>query len=107
LAGVKGGRKSTNSPYRATTKSSTSALLSPATSRSRTKRRRSRAISAIDCPPWRTEAASVEKSCTAPMKTTPKAIQARHGPQPNAWQARIGPAIGPAAAIAEKCWPNR
>ena len=67
----------------------------------------SRAISAIERPPWRTDAASAEKSCTAPMKTTPKAIHATHGPQPNAWQARIGPAIGPAAAIAEKCWPNR
>ena len=41
------------------------------------------------------------------MNTTPKAIHIRHGSQPNCWQARIGPTIGPAAAIAEKCCPNR
>jgi hypothetical protein len=66
-----------------------------------------RAISATDVAPWRTEATRLEKSWTAPMSTTPRAIHTRHGSQPNAWQARIGPAIGPAAAIAEKCCANR
>ena len=64
-------------------------------------------ISAIDRPWWRTEATSAEKSCTAPMKTTPRPIQSRQGSQPNCWQARIGPAMGPAAAMALKCWPSR
>lgn len=41
------------------------------------------------------------------MKTTPSAIQRMHGPQPKSWQARIGPAIGPAAAMALKCCPSR
>ena len=34
-------------------------------------------------------------------------IQSRHGSQPNVWHARIGPAMGPAAAIAEKCCPEQ
>jgi hypothetical protein len=36
----------------------------------------------------------------------PTRIQSRAGIQPNATPARIGPTIGPAAAIAEKCWPR-
>ncbi len=67
----------------------------------------SRVISATEVAPWRTEAAKEAKSCTAPMRTTPKPIHRRHGSHPNAWHARMGPAIGPAAAIAEKCWPKR
>ena len=42
----------------------------------------------------------------APMNTLPTRIQSRAGAQPNATPARIGPTIGPAAAIAEKCWPS-
>ena len=64
-------------------------------------------ISAMERAPWRTLATSAEKSWTAPMKTTPSAIQRRQGSQPKSWQAMIGPAIGPAAAIALKCWPSR
>jgi hypothetical protein len=41
------------------------------------------------------------------MKTTPSAIQRSEGPQPKSWQAMMGPAIGPAAAIALKCCPRR
>ena len=67
----------------------------------------SRVMSAIERAPWRTEAASAMKSCTAPMSTTPMPIQSRQGSQPNSWQAMIGPAIGPAAAIAAKCCPNK
>ena len=67
----------------------------------------SRAISATERASWRTEAVSAEKSCTAPISTTPRPIQSRHGSQPKVWQARIGPAIGPAAAMAEKCCANR
>ena len=64
-------------------------------------------ISATERARWRTLATSAEKSWTAPMKTTPSAIQRREGPQPKSWQAMIGPAIGPAAAIALKCCPSR
>ena len=67
----------------------------------------SRTISAMDFPPWRTDAIRLEKSWTAPMKTTPSPIQSRQGSQPNCWQARMGPAMGPAAAMALKCWPRR
>ena len=49
----------------------------------------------------------MEKSCTAPMNTTPSPIHSSDGSQPNCWQARMGPAIGPAAAMAEKCWPQQ
>ena len=69
--------------------------------------RRVRAISAIEQPSWRRLATRLEKSCIAPMNTTPKPIHRRQGSQPNCWQARIGPAIGPAAAMAEKCWAKR
>jgi hypothetical protein len=65
----------------------------------------SRTTSAIERALWRTEATSAEKSCTPPMKTLPMRIQSSAGSQPNATPARIGPTIGPAAAIAEKCWP--
>jgi hypothetical protein len=47
------------------------------------------------------------KSCTAPISTTPRPIQSRHGSHPNSCTAMIGPAIGPAAAMAAKCWPKR
>jgi hypothetical protein len=40
------------------------------------------------------------------MKMLPIKIQIRAGSQPKATPARIGPTIGPAAAIAEKCWPS-
>ncbi len=66
-----------------------------------------RTTSAIERASCRTEATSAEKSCTAPMKTTPNVIHRTHGSQPNCWQARMGPAMGPAAAMAEKCWPIR
>ena len=58
-------------------------------------------------PAGRTLAARLVKSWTAPIRTTPRAIQSKQGTQPNARQAAIGPAIGQAAAIAEKCWPKR
>ena len=67
----------------------------------------SRTISAMERPPWRTEATRLEKSWTAPMKTTPRPIHSRQGSQPNCWQARMGPATGPAAAMALKCCPSR
>ena len=67
----------------------------------------SRTISAIDLALWRTLATSAEKSWTAPMNTTPRPIQRMQGSQPKARQAWIGPTIGPAAAIALKCWPSR
>jgi hypothetical protein len=64
-------------------------------------------ISATLWAPWRTDEASAAKSCTAPISTTPRATQISEGSQPNVMHAMIGPAIGPAAAIAEKCWPKR
>ena len=64
-------------------------------------------ISATERARWRTLATSAEKSWTAPMKTTPSAIQRREGPQPKSWQAMIGPAIGPAAAIALEVLPEQ
>ena len=67
----------------------------------------SRMISAIDRPWWRTDATRLAKSCMAPMKTTPSPIQRMQGSHPNCWQARIGPAMGPAAAMALKCWPSK
>src|SRR4030095_11811008 len=50
----------------------------------------SRAISAIDTAPWRTEAVRLEKSCTAPISTTPRAIHSRHGSPAKTGQARSG-----------------
>ncbi len=41
-------------------------------------------MSAIERAPWRTLAAKVEKSCTAPINTTPKLIHIKHGSHPNA-----------------------
>ena len=38
------------------------------------------------------------------MKILPTRIQISAGNQPNITPARMGPTIGPAAAIAEKCW---
>ena len=67
----------------------------------------SRAISAIESAPWRTDATSAVKSWTAPMRTTPSTIQSTQGTQPKSRHATIGPTIGPAAAIALKCWPIR
>ena len=60
-------------------------------------------MSAIERPPCRTLAARAMKSCTAPMSTTPNPIQSRHGNHPHSCTAMIGPAIGPAAAMAAKC----
>jgi hypothetical protein len=64
-------------------------------------------ISATERPWCRTLATSALKSCTAPMKIPPSTIQSRHGSQPNWRHAAIGPTMGPAAAIALKCWPKR
>ena len=66
----------------------------------------SRTTSAIDRALCRIDATSAEKSCTPPIRMLPTRIQIRAGAQPNATPARIGPTIGPAAAIAEKCWPS-
>ncbi len=52
-----------------------------------------------------TEAIRLEKSWTPPMKIEPSTIHKTAGSQPNHMAARIGPTIGPAAAIAEKCCP--
>ena len=52
------------------------------------------------------EAPRLNRSCTPPMKMDPRPIHKRTGAQPNHKQARIGPTIGPAAAIAEKCCPK-
>ena len=67
----------------------------------------SRTTSAIDRALWRIDAASAVMSCTPPMKIEPTRIQSSAGSQPNITPARIGPTIGPAAAIAEKCWLSR
>ena len=64
-------------------------------------------ISATERARCRTLAMSADMSWTAPMKTTPSAIHRNEGPQPKSWQAMIGPAMGPAAAIALKCCPSR
>jgi len=53
---------------------------------------------------WRMEATRDAKSCTPPMNIEPTRIQMRAGSQPNVRPARIGPTMGPAAAMAEKCW---
>src|SRR5688572_9695947 len=63
----------------------------------------SRTTSAIERALWRIEATSDEKSCTPPIRIEPTRIQISAGSQPNVSPARIGPTIGPAAAIAEKC----
>ena len=65
-----------------------------------------RTTSAMDFPLCRTEATSVKKSCTPPMKIEPRMIQIHAGSHPNNVAAKIGPTIGPAAAIAEKCCGN-
>ena len=67
----------------------------------------SRTTSAIERALWRMEATSAVMSCTPPMKIEPTRIQISAGSQPNISPARIGPTIGPAAAIAEKCCPSR
>ena len=64
----------------------------------------SRTTSAIEPAPWRTEAVRAVISCTPPMKMLPNRIHAKAGTQPKANPAAIGPTIGPAAAMAEKCW---
>lgn len=66
-----------------------------------------RTSSAIVFASWRTEATSAARSWTAPMRTEPSTIHSTHGNHPNWRQALIGPTIGPAAAIALKCWPRR
>lgn len=60
--------------------------------------------SAIEPALWRTEAVSAVMSWTPPMKIEPIKIQIMAGSQPKARPAAIGPTIGPAAAMAEKCW---
>ena len=65
------------------------------------------AISAIEPAPWRTDATRAVKSWTAPISTTPTAIQRTQGSHPHSRHAAIGPTIGPAAAMALKCWPSR
>jgi hypothetical protein len=67
----------------------------------------SRTTSAIDRALWRIEATRAAKSWTPPMKMLPRRIQSSAGSQPNATPAKIGPTIGPAAAMAEKCCPSR
>ena len=62
-----------------------------------------RTTSAIDRPPCRTEAINVVKSWMPPMKTDPTRIQIHVGNHPKSVPARMGPTIGPAAAMAEKC----
>ncbi len=47
------------------------------------------------------------KSCTPPIKIEPTRIHSQAGNQPNETPATIGPTIGPAAAIAEKCWLSK
>ncbi len=66
----------------------------------------SRAISASDRPPRRTEATRMTKSCTAPPRTTPKRIHVYPGRKPNC-AASTGPMSGPAPEIAAKWWPKR
>jgi len=66
----------------------------------------SRAISASDRPPWRTLAASITKSCTAPAMTTPQTSHRKPGANPNC-TARTGPMSGPAPVMAAKWWPKR
>ena len=55
----------------------------------------------------RIEPVKLAKSCTAPKKTAPITIHNNTGSHPNQTAAKIGPTIGPAAAIAEKCCPNK
>jgi hypothetical protein len=66
-----------------------------------------RTTSAIDRPRCRTDATRAEKSWTPPIRIEPHRIQSMAGSQPNKAPARMGPTIGPAAAIAEKCWLRR
>ncbi len=63
--------------------------------------------SAMDFPSCLMEAISALISWTPPTNTPPRMIQSMAGPQPNHMPAKIGPMIGPAAAIAERCWPKR
>ena len=60
----------------------------------------------MDFPECRTDATNVKKSCTPPIKIEPTMIHSHAGNHPNHIPARIGPTIGPAAAIAEKCCGN-
>ena len=61
----------------------------------------SRAISARDFHPERTEAAKITKSWTAPPKTAPGTSHKSPGSHPY-WAASTGPIKGPAPAIAAK-----
>jgi hypothetical protein len=63
----------------------------------------SRTTSAIERALCRIDATRADISCTPPMKIEPMRIQISAGSQPNVRPARIGPTIGPAAAMAEKC----
>src|SRR3989338_8273006 len=64
-------------------------------------------ISTIEAALFLTEPVRLEKSCTAPKNTQPPTIQKSTGSHPNHKPAKIGPTMGPAAAIAEKCWLNK
>jgi len=64
------------------------------------------AIWPMEAPLWRTEAVRVTKSWTPPIRIEPKRTQSTVGSQPNQIPANTGPTMGPAAAIAEKCWPR-
>ena len=46
---------------------------------------------------------STVMSCTAPKKIPPITIHSQTGCHPNA-RASVGPTIGPAPAMAAKCW---
>ena len=62
---------------------------------------------AIEHAPWRIDPTSAAKSCIEPMKMQPITIHQSAGSQPNIDAARIGPAMGPAAEMAEKCCDSR
>ena len=42
-----------------------------------------------------------------PARIGPTRIHSKAGSQPNVSPARIGPTMGPAAAMAEKCWLSK
>jgi hypothetical protein len=67
----------------------------------------SRTISAMDRAWWRTEPTRAAKSCMAPMKMQPMTIHRMAGTHPKYSAAAIGPTMGPAAEMAEKCWLSR
>lgn len=66
-----------------------------------------RTTSVIDLAWCRTEATRDPMSWTPPTKIEPRTIQTSAGTHPNTTPARIGPVMGPAAAMVEKCCPTR